>query len=104
MRERDVQLLVYGESAAGVAAAIQGARRGLSTLLVTVKAQVGGVLASLGALETHYDGARSPLLEEFREGIKAHYRRRYGVNSPAYAHCLGTDRHHSMLTFEPSVA
>ncbi len=102
--ERSVDLLVFGESAAGVAAAIQGARGGLRTLLVTAKEQLGGVLASLGALETHYDGARSPLVEEFRARIRAHYRERYGEDSAAYAHCVGADRRHPMLSFEPSVA
>lgn len=96
-------LLVFGESASGIAAAVQAARRGLRTLLVTAHEQLGGVLASLGAIETHYDGVRSVILEELRERILEHYRTVYGVDSVQYHHCIGSDRADAMLTFEPTV-
>ena len=103
MSERTVDLLVFGESASGIAAAVQAARRGLQTLLVSANEHLGGVLASLGAIETHYDGVRSVMLEELRERIMAHYRTTYGEDSEQYQHCIGSDRADPMLTFEPSV-
>ncbi len=104
MGDFTVDLLVFGESAAGVAAAVQGSRRGLRTLLVTAKPQLGGLLASLGALETHYSGVRSAFLQELRGRIEQHYRDTYGEASQAYRSCTGADHPDAMVTFEPHVA
>lgn len=100
----DVDLLVFGESAAGVAAAVRGARSGLRTMLVTVDEHLAGVLASLGAIETHYDGVRAPLLEEFRRRVVDHYRDTYGSASPQLQRCVGEGDRYPMTTFEPHVA
>ena len=100
----EVDLLVFGESAAGVAAAVHAARRGLRTLLVSADEHLCGVLASLGAIETHYQGVRAPLLEEFRQRIEDHYRSTYGPTSAQYRRCVGEGDRTPMTTFEPHVA
>ena len=97
-------VLVFGESAPGVAAAVRAAREGLTTLLVTQDEHFGGVLASLGAIETHYTGVRAPLLEEFRSGIVRHYRDTYGEDSEQYRQCVYLEPGNPMMTFEPSAA
>jgi hypothetical protein len=51
----------------------------------------------IGVWDTTYQGWRAPIVEEFRDGVKAHYRTKYGADSPQYADYT------SSLSFEPHV-
>jgi hypothetical protein len=96
---RDVDLLVAGATPGGITAAVRGAREGLDTVLVGTHGQVGGMMASgLSYTDTLTTKARSPLVEEFFAGVRAHYRDRYGPESPQYDHC------EAGYVFEPNVA
>ena len=78
------QVVVAGESAGGVVAALRAAREGLETVLVSYGSHLGGVFPSLGAVEAHYHGSRSPLLEELKGRILDYYRQTYGEDSEQY--------------------
>ena len=97
-------LLILGETAGGVAAAVSAARAGVDTILVTYGNVLGGVLPSLGAIGTHYLGVRSPFVETFKRRIIAHYRDTYGEESPQFRTCTRLESNNPMVTFEPSVA
>ena len=79
---------------------MRAAREGLQVALVSAGAHLGGSLPSLGAVETHYRGCRAPLLQEFIERVRTHYRERHGENSDAFRASAGG----MMTTFEPQVA
>lgn len=91
---------VFGGTAPGVVAAVRAAREGRRVALITGDDSLGGAFPSLGAIETHYRGARAPLLDEFTARIKVYYRERYGADSEQYRTCAGG----MMVTFEPHVA
>lgn len=98
--EAEHDVVVSGATAPGVIAAVRAAREGLKVALVARGQHLGGSLPSLGALETHYAGKRAPLLDEFAEALKAHYRDRYGADSEASRACSAG----RMVAFEPKVA
>lgn len=97
-------LLILGETACGIAAAVSAAHEGVDTILVTSGNMLGGVLPSLGAIETHYPGVRSPFVEAFKRRIIAHYRETYGEDSPQFRTCTTLESNNPMVTFEPKVA
>ncbi len=96
-------LVVIGESAGGIVASVRAAREGVKTILVSYRQGLGGVMPSLGAIETHYPGNRTPLLQEIRERIITHYRTTYGTDSPQYRACVSLEPNNPMLTYEPHV-
>ncbi len=100
MKEIKTEVLIYGGNAAGIMAAVRAAREGLEVVLASPSIHVGGSLPSLGALETHYRGVRSPLVHEFAVRIANYYRDTFGESSEEYKICMGGN----MLTFEPHVA
>lgn len=97
-------LVILGETACGVAAAVSAAREEVDTILVTYGNMLGGVLPSLGAIETHYPGVRSPFVETFKRRVIAHYRETYGQESPQFRTCTTLESNNPMVTFEPSAA
>jgi hypothetical protein len=98
MSEFDV--IVVGATAPGIVAAVRAAREGLRGALVAAGQHLGGSLPSLGAVETHYRGNRAPLLQEFIDAVRAHYRATYGANSEQFRACAGG----KMVAFEPKIA
>ena len=94
------RVLIYGATAPGIVAAVRAAREGLDVVLVSHSKNLGGALPSLGAVETHYHGTRAPLLQEFIDRVKGHYRERYGETSAQYRDCAKG----KMVKFEPRVA
>ena len=96
--------LVYGGTEAGIFAAIQAARSGLKTLLISETVYLFGFFPSLGAWETHYPGCRAPLSREVRDSIINHYRDYYGGNSTHFRECTNLEENNPMITFEPHVA
>ena len=97
-------LVVIGETMAGVCAALRATAEGLDVIITCAGNGLGGVFPSLGALETHYPGVRAPLIETFRHRIKAYYRERYGEDSEQYRTCVSLRPQDPFLTFEPHVA
>src|SRR5688572_25946121 len=91
---------IYGNTAPALVTAVRNARAGLKVVLITPDNYLGGSLPSLGAVETHYNGVRAPLLQEFIDRIVMHYRDRYGEDSEQFRVCTGG----MMITFEPHVA
>ena len=101
-RSVDGDLCVYGATAGGIVAAVRAARLGLTTVLVSFAEVPGGVFPSLGAVETHYEGNRAPLLTEIQERIRDYYKQTYGEESAQYQTCRFAKA--PMTTFEPHVA
>ena len=93
-------VVVAGGTAPGIVTAIRAAREGLRVALVMAGETLGASFPSLGAVETHYHGNRAPLLQEFIEAVRAHYRSAFGEDSDAYRVCAAG----KMITFEPHVA
>ncbi|MBI1357963.1 MAG: FAD-dependent oxidoreductase [Acidobacteria bacterium] len=75
-------LLVYGATPSGVAAAVNGAREGLSVLLVQPDGHIGG-LASGGLSNTDFKSfeALGGTFREFMQGVEDHYKAAHGPDS-----------------------
>ncbi|WP_227378755.1 FAD-dependent oxidoreductase [Haladaptatus halobius] len=92
---------VIGATPGGVMAAVHAARAGRETCLVALNDHLGGMMASgLGVTDTLLSPrkARAPLLDEFFERVRIHYRETYGDASEQYRNC------NAGLFFEPHVA
>jgi hypothetical protein len=103
MRELRTDIAIFGSGMEGLSCAIRAAREGLSVIVVTTNA-LGGILPSLGAIETHYTGSRSPVFEEFRERITGYYAEKYGEGSMQYQDCVNLESGNPFITFEPHAA
>ncbi len=92
-------VVVYGGTPGGIAAALRCAREGMGVALINAHQHLGGMLTSgLGLYDTSYFGKRAPLVEEIFAGILAHYKELYGADSENVRLC---EQHR---TFEPHVA
>ena len=101
----DYDLCIYEATPGGIAMAVTAAREGLSVLLVNHHSHLGGILSSgLGVWDTLWEGKRSPVYDEAREAIFAHYRLTYGADSPEYRDALPGKSGHTNGKFEPKVA
>jgi hypothetical protein len=104
MGEFRADVVIFGSGMEGLSCAVRAAREGLSVITVTMQNALGGILPSLGALETHYTGSRSPVLQEFRERITGYYAEKYGEGSMQYQDCVNLESGNPMITFEPHAA
>jgi len=78
-------LVVYGTTPAGVALAVRAAREGRTVVLIGHAKRIGGMFSyGLGAVDSHYQGPRSPFFDELIARVHTHYRDTYGVNSSQY--------------------
>ncbi len=92
-------VLVYGATAGGVAAAVQVARMGRPVVLAEPGRHIGGLTSGgLGMTDTGSRAAIGGLAREFYTRVADHYRTKYGPQSPQFADCHGGFR------FEPHVA
>ncbi len=98
------ELVIIGGTVPGIAAAVHAARAGIETQIVMYDEHLDGMFTALGAIETHYPGARSPFVEEFKRRVLDFYRTTYGAESEQYQVCTTLDPNNPMITFEPSVA
>lgn len=97
--------VIYGATPGGVACAARAAREGLSVLLVSHTPVLGGMLSNgLCIWDTLYEGRRSPIYDEMRQGFFDHYAETYGKDSPEYRSCLPGKSGHTNGRFEPKVA
>ncbi len=98
-------LCIYEATPGGIALAVTAAREGLDVVLVNHNDHLGGILSSgLGVWDTLWEGKRSPIYDEAREAIFAHYRDTYGEDSPQYRDALPGKSGHTNGKFEPKVA
>lgn len=105
-------LVIYGSTSAGIAAAIQGSRMGKSVLLIEPTRHIGGLTTGgLGATDIGNKQAIGGISREFYQNIKAYYqdsthwnwqtRAAYFKPNQDIPTKAGED---AMWTFEPSVA
>lgn len=107
MTQHHVDIAIIGAGMGGVAAALAACDAGKSVMLTEPTAWIGGQITSQGvsALDEHqhiehYGGTRSYVA--LREGIRAYYRARYGVDAmPNGAPLNPGDGWVSRLCFEP---
>ncbi|MEI8045263.1 MAG: FAD-dependent oxidoreductase, partial [Verrucomicrobiota bacterium] len=92
-------VVVYGSTGAGIAAAVSAARKGQRVALVEYQRHLGGMSSSgLGKADVETRGAIGGLFREFVERIESHYARTYGPEHPNVKLCDGG------YYYEPSVA
>ena len=104
----ETDVVVYGGTSAGVAAAIQAARMGKSVVLIEPTAHIGGLTSGgLGATDIGNKAAIGGLSREFYRRIGAHYRQptawKHG-SLEAYGDKRKGAADDAMWTFEPHVA
>ena len=104
-------IVIYGATSAGVAAAIEASRLGKSVILIEPSSHVGGLTTGgLGATDIGNKSAIGGISREFYQNIKAHYdkpenwqwqtKEEYFASNPRRSR-EGED---AMWTFEPSAA
>lgn len=82
MQESTTDLVVIGGTPGGVACAVRAAREGFRVTLVNRHAHLGGMLSSgLCCWDTLYDGKRSPIFDEVRQGMIEYCRVKDGEGS-----------------------
>ena len=101
-------LVVVGGTPGGIACAVRAAREGLSVLLVNHTRHLGGFVTSgAGGWEAPYDGLRSPLYAEIRQGATDYYREQYGADSLQCRASIpnpNTNAHIDRAKVEPRIA
>ena len=106
----DADLVIYGGTSAGVAAAVQARREGLQVVLIEPSAHLGGLTTGgLGATDIGNKHVIGGLAREFYAAVAEHYR-----NADAWVHETPEEYQHrgphfdpaqdAMWTFEPHVA
>lgn len=83
LRAVEVDVLVYGATPAGIAAAQAAARDGRSVWLVEPTARIGGLVTSgLSHTDFHSFESLTGAFLDFSQRVEAHYARAYGADSP----------------------
>jgi hypothetical protein len=99
LRAQEYDVLVYGATPAGIAAALAAAEDGERVLLVEPSSRVGGMMTN-GLSHTDFrtfEGLTGAFLD-FSWRVEAHYRQTFGADSPQVKDCFrGTQ-------FEPKIA
>lgn len=87
--EPEYDVLVYGGSPGGVAAAVAAAKAGRSVLLIEPYRRVGGLMTNgLSYSDFRSFEALTGFFLEFTQRVEADYRERYGADSPQVADSL----------------
>lgn len=93
------EVIVFGDTPSGIAAALAAARGGCSVGLVAEGKHVGGMMSSgLSITDVRIPTAHGGLFQEFLTRVEQHYIERYGRDSREHRDCNGG------LWFEPHVA
>ncbi len=72
--EREVDVLIYGGTAAGIAAAVQVKRMGRSVVVIEPSDRIGGLTTGgLGQTDIGNKAAIGGIAREFYEGVRRHY-------------------------------
>lgn len=111
LQAQEYELVVYGGTSAGIAAAIQSARMGKSVVLIEPTNRVGGLTTGgLGATDIGNKKAIGGIANEFYRNIKLYYddprNWKYESRSDYFDRYQGRNAEGdtTMWTFEPSVA
>lgn len=106
VRAVEADLVVYGATAAGVVAAVQGSRMGLSVVLVEPGRHVGGMTSGgLGWTDFGNKAVIGGLAREFYQRVKKHYDDpKAWVHEKPEAYPYYRPQDDAMWTFEPKVA
>lgn len=85
---RQFDLVVYGATPSGIAAAVNAGREGLSVVLVDETYQVGGMTAAGLAHSDFYTfQSLGGTWKEFMDRVQEHYRQTYGESSDQHLQC-----------------
>ncbi|MEI6873154.1 MAG: FAD-dependent oxidoreductase, partial [Verrucomicrobiota bacterium] len=89
LQAEDIDLLVYGATPAGIAAALAAGRDGARVLLVEPRARIGGMLTNgLSHADFRTFESLSGLYLDFSHRVEAFYEKQYGRESPQFKECL----------------
>lgn len=81
--QKRFDVVVYGGTPAGIAAALEPGRAGMSTLLVEPYSHIGGMVANgLSHTDFRTFEALNGAFLEFTRRVQSHYSDRYGADSP----------------------
>ena len=107
----EVDLVVYGGTAAGISAAVQAKRMGAKVVVVSPDMRIGGLTTGgLGQTDIGHKEAFGGIALEFYRGIRrwyddaAHWTRQTEREYRPDGQCAGTKGADAMWTFEPSAA
>src|SRR5688572_2572705 len=104
----DFDVVVYGGTAGGAAAAVQVKRQGKSVVLIEPGKHIGGLTSGgLGATDIGNKGAIGGVSREFYQRVKKHYENDAAWKAETkekYRGDRNTAQEDAMWTFEPSVA
>jgi len=74
VKQKEYDIVIYGGTSAGIAAAIQSSRMGKSVILIETTSRIGGLTTGgLGQTDIGNKQVISGISREFYEGIKRHY-------------------------------
>ena len=101
-------IVIYGGTSAGIAAAIQSSRMNKSVLMIEPSSRIGGLTTGgLGATDIGNKQAIGGISREFYRGIKEHYENPENwvwQNPENYRQGRNSGNEDAMWTFEPSAA
>lgn len=108
VKQKEYDMVIYGGTSAGIAAAIQGSRMGKSVLLIEPTSRLGGLTTGgLGATDIGNKQVIGGISREFYQNIKAYYEKPENwkwQKAAEYQESRNTGREDAMWTFEPSAA
>ena len=106
--QRDYDVVIYGGTSAGIAAAIQSSRMGKTVVLIEPTGRIGGLTTGgLGATDIGNKQAIGGISREFYQNIKKYYEKpeNWKWQSPEeYRQGRNLGKEDAMWTFEPSAA
>ena len=108
VKQKEYDMVIYGGTSAGIAAAIQGSRMGKTVLLIEPTNRLGGLTTGgLGATDIGNKQVIGGISREFYQNIKAYYEKPENwkwQKASEYQESRNTGREDAMWTFEPSAA
>ena len=108
LRAEEFDVLVYGATPSGIAAAVAAARGGARVMLVEASGRVGGMLThGLSHSDFRTFESLNGLFLEFSRRVESHYRKEYGSDSLQVSESLrGTNGEPkvNLATFEAMLA
>jgi hypothetical protein len=106
--QKDYDVVIYGGTSAGIAAAIQSSRMGKTVVLIEPTSRIGGLTTGgLGATDIGNKQAIGGISREFYQNIKKYYEKpeNWKWQTPEeYRHGRNPGNEDAMWTFEPSAA
>ena len=108
VKQKEYDIVIYGGTSAGIAAAIQSSRMGKSVILIESTSRIGGLTTGgLGATDIGNKQAIGGISREFYQNIKRYYEKpeNWKWQKPEeYQQTRNREEEDAMWTFEPSAA